>query len=128
MPQVNIVQSFNSGTRYNSINIDADATAITAISALLPKGATGYSPDATEPQGTARAIPTHYVNVLVTCKDTSDREATPSFIGVKYGKPTLSTMDIKNAVVGVVKLPGGQICDKISTKNYDVIGSAEPVA
>ncbi len=128
MAKINLIQSFNSGTRFSNNDVEADVADINAIVALMPDGVTAYSSDGSDPVGTARAVPTHFVNALIICKDTTNRQATPSFIGLKYAKTTLSSVTASTACVGVVKLPNNTACDKISMKNYDMFGSAEPTA
>ncbi len=121
--KVNIVQSFNSGTRYSANEVEADTSTINAIVALMPDGVTAYEANGTEPVGVARVVPTHFVNALVICKDSTNKQSTPSFIGIKYGKPTLSSVTVATACENVVKIPNGLSCDRISMKNYDVFGN-----
>ena len=126
MAKIKIVQSYNGGTRYAGLDVDCDTATAEAIIALMPKGVTVYDSDGTTPVGTRRAVPSHYSTMLVTCKDSGDDTASPSFIGINYGKPRLSSKIVKQACVGVVKLQNNQACDAISVGKYDIIGASAP--
>ena len=126
MSVFNISQNFNNSAKRSFMSIDTDAATAEILVAMMPDGVTSFSPDGSGVSGTARAVPTQYVTALAICKDSSNPTAKPSYVGINYGKATLSDDDIVAQLKDVVKLTNGTTCDSVRLKSYDLIGATAP--
>lgn len=124
MPKYNISQSFNNGSKTSFMAIDTDVATAETLVAFMPDGVSSFTPDGAGASGVARPVPSQYVEALATCKDTANPTSKPSFVGVRFGKATLSDDDIVLALEGTVKLTSGLACDSVSIKKYNLIGAA----
>ena len=124
----NIRQSFNNNAKSSSMNIETDLATAEILVAFMPDGVSAFSPDGAGATGAARPVPTMYVEALATCSDTQNSTAKPSFVGIRFGKATLSDDDIVQALGSVVKLTSGVTCDSVRIKKYNLIGATAPVA
>ena len=121
-----IRQSFNNNAKSSSMNIDTDLATVEVLVGMMPDGVSSFTPDGAGATGAARAVPTQYVEALATCKDTNSDTAKPTFVGVRYGKATLSDDDIVLALKGTIKLTSGIACDSVRIKKYNLIGATAP--
>jgi len=124
----NIRQSFNNNAKSSSMNIDTDLATVEVLVSMMPQGVSSFTPDGAGATGAARPVPTQYVEALATCKDTGNDTSKPTFVGIRYGKATLSDDDIVNAFKGTVKLTSGIACDSVRIKKYALIGATAPTA
>ena len=108
-----ISQHFN-GTRKSYLTIDADDATVNALIALMPNGQSVLAPTLTAASGVARARPTSYFSCTATCYDSLDGKNHTEFVNIKYGKPTLTNISVRTALVNVIQTPNGTACDKVS--------------
>lgn len=121
MPKYEVSQNFNNGKARKFQTMDTDATTLTALIALMPKGQTVFEPSATGAVGTPRAVPTSYVEALVSCYDRTDGKYNANYVGVKFGKATLSDDDIVTACLSKVEVPNGSVCDNVSISKFKMV-------
>ncbi|WP_373002171.1 hypothetical protein [Sulfurimonas sp.] len=127
MARIILSQSFNNGVKRATLDIDTDVATAEILVAFMPDGVGSFSPDGSGASGTARPVPPQYIEALAVCRDSQNPTAKPSFVGIRYGKPTLSDDDIANSCGSVIKLTSGVACDKVQLKKYKLIGAAAPV-
>lgn len=121
MPKYEVSQTFNNGKAKKFLKLDTDAPTLQAIIGLMPKGQAVFEPSATGAVGTKRAVPTNYVEALVSCYDVIDGAYNANYVGIKFGKSTLTDDDIKTACLGVVEVPNGTACDKVSISKFKMV-------
>lgn len=109
-----VSQRFNNGSATMYSKIDTDSTTLQGIVDMMPLGMSVYAPTATGISGTARAVPTSYVNALISCFDATNRAYNTSYVNLKYGKPTLSDSDMVAACFQKIEVPNGTVCDKVN--------------
>lgn len=128
MPVYNVRQSFNNGAKSSSMNIDTDLATVSMLIGMMPDGVTSFSPDGAGSTGSARAVPLQYVEALAICKDTDNDTAKPSFVGIRFGRATLSDDDIVEALNGTIRLTSGLACNSVRIRKYNLIGAITPTA
>jgi len=121
MPKYEVSQSFNNGKAKKFLRVDTDAPTLQAIIGLMPKGQSVFEPSATGAVGTKRPVPVTYVEALASCFDKTDGAYNSSYIGIKFGKSTLSDDDIRLACLGKVEVPNGTSCDHVNIAKYKMI-------
>lgn len=124
----NLRQSFNNNAKSSSMSIDTDLATVEILVAFMPDGVSAFSPDGSGATGSARPVPAQYVEALATCSDSQNSTAKPSFVGIRFGKATLSDDDIVQSLGSVIKLTNGTTCDTVRIKKYNLIGATAPAA
>lgn len=113
-----ISQSFNNGSARKFQVLDIAAADLQGLIDLMPAGQSVFNPTPTGAVGTERVFPTAYVECLASCFDKTNRKYSTSYVGVKYGKPTLTDDDIKLALLGKVDTPLGSPSDHVSISKF----------
>ena len=122
MPLYEVGQTINNNSAKQFSKIDTDAITLNGLIALMPNGQTVYAPTATGAVGVLTAVPTAYSTALISCFDKTDRIYATSFVGLKYGKSTLSDDDIVTACLAKVDTPNGTACDQVNVNKYKRVG------
>ena len=117
-----VSQSINNASAKQYGKIDTDATTLNGLIALMPNGVSVFAPTATGAVGTVTAVPTQYSSALISCLDKTDRMYSTSYVGLKYGKVTLSDDDMILACLGKVDVPNGTPCDQVNVSKYKRTG------
>ena len=123
MPLYESSQSFNDASAKMFSKVDTDAVTMQGIVDMMPDGQTVFAPTLTGAVGTARAVPTSHVSALISCFDKTDDGAyNVAYIGLKYGKPTLSHTDMISACISKVEVPNGTSCDSVNVSKIKRVG------
>ena len=117
-----ISQRFN-GRQKSYLKIDCDDATANALIALMPNGQEVLEESATPASGTARAVPTSYFSFSATCYDSVDGKNDVTFVNCKYGKPTLTNITARTALIGVIETPNLTACDKVGLRSMKRVGA-----
>lgn len=118
-----VSQSFNNGSAKIYSKIDTDAPTMQGIVDMMPKGQSIFAPTLTGAVGVKRAVPTSYCEALISCFDKNENGSyNASYVGLKYGKSTLSDDDMITACISKVEVPNGTACDKVNASKIKRIG------
>jgi hypothetical protein len=116
-----VSQRFNNGSAKIFGKVDTDSVTLQGIVDMMPAGVSIYAPTVTGAVGVARAVPTNYIQALVSCFDKTDRKYNANYLSLTYGKTTLSDDDIVNACIGKVEVPNGTTCDQVNVSKYKIV-------
>jgi len=115
-------QNFNNGSAKGYMKIDTDELTLTGLIALMPLGMSVFAPTATGAVGAMTAVPIVFTQALISCLDSLDRMYSISYVGLKYGKATLSDDDMVLACKGNVDVPNGTPCNQVNVSKYKRVG------